>query len=293
MELYQIRYFLAVVDTLSFTRASQRAFVSQPALTKAIQRLEELVGGRLIDRNSKPISLTHLGHEMLPSFRKIYDSTLEARERARQLVHQKLERVEVGIMCTIGFQQLIKGFASCNELHPDIDFKFQVGSLEMLTVALDLGDIDLAILASPQEFPKRFTARPMFSEHFVFAIGDDHRFNGRQSVSLSELHRENYCDRTACEFSSYIDQLLIALGVNLNIVQESDREDLIAALVRTNFGSAFMPESIAKLANLAYVHLDNDPIVRNVRVLSQTEKPTTTAQQMVLDYLSRHAWTPA
>ena len=69
MELYQIRYFLAVADTLNFTRASERSFVSQPALTKAIQRLEEAIGGRLFDRTKNSVQLTDLGRGMLPNFR--------------------------------------------------------------------------------------------------------------------------------------------------------------------------------------------------------------------------------
>ena len=64
MELYQIRYFLAVAETLNFTRASERAFVSQPALTKAIQRLEETIGGRLFDRTKNSVQLSELGQAM-------------------------------------------------------------------------------------------------------------------------------------------------------------------------------------------------------------------------------------
>ena len=84
MELYQIRYFLAVADTLNFTRASERSFVSQPALTKAIQRLEEAIGGRLFDRHEshadgapvyrkrkRPGSARHVrSQDLLPTFRR-------------------------------------------------------------------------------------------------------------------------------------------------------------------------------------------------------------------------------
>src|SRR3954467_3331403 len=61
MELYQIRYFLAVAETMNFTRASERSFVSQPALTKAIQRLEETIRGRLFERTANSVEHTRLG----------------------------------------------------------------------------------------------------------------------------------------------------------------------------------------------------------------------------------------
>src|SRR5690349_3653710 len=95
MELYQIRYFLAVAETLNFTRASERSFVSQPALTKAIQRLEETLGGRLFDRTKNSVQLTGLGTALLPNLRQIYDGAVQARDRARRLTREHREVVRV------------------------------------------------------------------------------------------------------------------------------------------------------------------------------------------------------
>jgi DNA-binding transcriptional LysR family regulator len=154
MELYQIRYFLAVVDTLNFTRASERSFVSQPALTKAVQRLEEAIGGRLLDRTKNTVQLTDLGRAMLPSLRQIYDSSLQAREQARRLTSKHRDLVRVGVMCTIDFQQVLPGFADCLEDNGALELRFKENSLEGLTDALDQGDIDMGILCSPSLLSK-------------------------------------------------------------------------------------------------------------------------------------------
>src|SRR5260370_34699977 len=66
MELFQVRYFLALARTLNFTRAAGACNVSQPALTRAIQRLEEELGGPLLHRERKLTQLTDLGRAMLP-----------------------------------------------------------------------------------------------------------------------------------------------------------------------------------------------------------------------------------
>lgn len=290
MELYQIRYFLAVADTLNFTRASERSFVSQPALTKAIQRLEETVGGRLFDRTKNSVQLTALGQAMLPNFRQIYDSANQAREQARRLTRPQKDVVRVGVMCTIDFHQVLPGFVESQDGHTEVELVFREGNLEALTDALDQGDVDLGIMCSPYEMPRRFVARPLFSEHYVLAVGDDHRFNGRQTILMAELHRERYCERVMCEFSTYIERLLRARGVVLEVVQQSSREDWIQALVRANFGVAFMPISIAAAAGLAYVYTADVPIVRDVSVLVQAERPPTPAQQTVIDSLAAHAW---
>jgi LysR family hydrogen peroxide-inducible transcriptional activator len=290
MELYQIRYFLAVADTLNFTRASERSFVSQPALTKAIQRLEETIGGRLFDRTKNSVQLSELGRAMLPSLRQIYDSANQAREQARRLTRDQKEVVRVGVMCTIDFHQVLPGFVESQEGRSEIDLSFREGNLEALTDALDKGDIDLGIMCSPEELPRRFRPTPLFSEHYVLAIGDDHRFNDRGSIETKELHRERYCLREMCEFSYYIERLLRDRGVAMEVVQKSPREDWIQAFVRANFGVAFMPVSIAEAAGLSYVHTADVPIVREVSVLVQDQRPATAAQQAVIDSVVAYGW---
>ena len=167
---------------------------------------------------------------------------------------------------------------------------FQEGNLEALTNALDQGDMDVGIMCSPDDMPKRFAATLLYSEEYVLAIGDDHRFNGRATVEMDELHRERYCERVMCEFSTYIERLLRASGVMLEMVQQSSREDWIQALVRANFGVAFMPISLAQAAQLAYVTMTDVPIVRKVSVLTQAERPTSAAQQAVLESLVAYDW---
>jgi len=290
MELYQIRYFLAVADTLNFTRASERSFVSQPALTKAIQRLEETIGGRLFDRTKNSVQLTELGRAMLPNFRQIFDSANHAREQARRLTRDRHEVVRVGVMCTIDFHQVLPGFVESQQGRSEVVLSFREGNLEALTDALDQGEVDLGIMCSPYEMPKRFVATPLFREDYVVAIGDDHRFHGREAIEIGELNRERYCERVMCEFSSYIERLLRARSVSLEVVQKSSREDWIQALVRANFGIAFMPVSIASAAGLGYVHTAEEPIVREVSVLVQAERPISVAQQAVIDSLLAHDW---
>ena len=236
------------------------------------------------------MQLTTLGLSLLPNFKHINDSTVEARQYARKLVQDASQKVRVGVMCTIDFQQIVLGFTSCEDVFADLALSFQEGNLEMLTDGLESGDIDLGIMCSPYVIAKRFASFPLFEEHFVLAIGDDHRFNGRTSVAISELNRENYCDRTNCEFSNFIDGLLTDAGVQVEVVQESGREDWVAAFVRANFGVAFMPLSLAKVASLSHVTISDYPIIRRVQALHQVGRPLTKAQQSVLDSLTSHPW---
>jgi DNA-binding transcriptional LysR family regulator len=188
---------------------------------------------------------------------------------------------------------VLPGFIESQQGRSEIALSFREGNLEALTDALDQGEVDVGIMCSPYEIPKRFAATPLFREDYVVAIGDDHRFHGRASIEIGELDRERYCERVMCEFSAYIERLLRTRGVGLEVVQQSSREDWIQALVRANFGIAFMPVSIARAAQLDYVHTADVPIAREVNVLVQAERPTSAAQQTVIDSLLAHDWARA
>ena len=77
--------------------------------------------------------------------------------------------------------------------------------------------------------------------------------------------------------------------MRLQVVQQSHREDWIQAFVRSNFGIAFMPQSIADAAGMAHVRTSDCPIVREVKVLVQAERPVRAAQQAVIDGIRSYA----
>jgi DNA-binding transcriptional LysR family regulator len=93
-----------------------------------------------------------------------------------------------------------------------------------------------------------------------------------------------------CEFSTFIARLLRDRGVEMQVVQQSAREDWIQALVRANFGVAFMPESIARASKLDHVRTVDVPIARQVSVLVQADRPVLPTQQFVINSLRAHDW---
>jgi len=89
MEMHEIRYFLGVCETLSFRRAAERCHVTQPALTRAIQKLEAELGGLLFQRGRNQIQLTDFGRLMRPHLQEVLERTRSAQQVARSFL--KLE----------------------------------------------------------------------------------------------------------------------------------------------------------------------------------------------------------
>ena len=100
MEMHQVRYFLAVSETLNFTRAAERCNVAQPSLTRAVQKLEEELGGQLFRRERSRTHLTDLGRLMYPHLQALYDASVAARAEAEDFRRLKRASLNLGVMCT-------------------------------------------------------------------------------------------------------------------------------------------------------------------------------------------------
>ena len=107
MEMHQIRYFLAVCDTLNFTRAAERCNVSQPSLTRAIKGREDELGGMLFRRERNLTQLTPLGEAMRDKLAPVLAQTQQAKMTARRLLNLEQAPLKLGMMCTIGHQRTV------------------------------------------------------------------------------------------------------------------------------------------------------------------------------------------
>src|ERR1700757_1711190 len=117
MEMHQIRYFLAVADALNFTRAAEQCSVSQPALTRAIQQLEEEMGGLLLRRERRLTHLTDFGRLLEPHLRQLAADADSAKTTAKRFLNLQQAQIRLGVMCTVGparFIGFLAGFGAAN-----------------------------------------------------------------------------------------------------------------------------------------------------------------------------------
>ena len=122
MEMHQVRYFLAVADTLNFTRAAEQCHVSQPALTRAIQQLEEELGGLLLRRERRLTHLTDFGRLIEPHLRQLFADAEAAKTTAKRFLNMQAAELRLGVMCTIGparFMGFLAAFRGANRAGDD------------------------------------------------------------------------------------------------------------------------------------------------------------------------------
>ena len=195
--MHQIRYFLAVCETLNFTRAAESCNVSQPSLTRAIKGLEDELGGPLFRRERNNTHLTGLGEMMRPHLTQVLIETDAAKERAKSFA--KLDDVELklGMMCTIGPRRFVPFLQAFRERHPKVRLIVQDGSNSELQERLAQGELDVAVYGQPEEIDERFHARRLYDERFVIGVGPGHPFDKQNAVRVRDLHDQAYCQPPA------------------------------------------------------------------------------------------------
>jgi LysR family transcriptional regulator, hydrogen peroxide-inducible genes activator len=242
MEMHQIRYFLAVCETLNFTRAAERCNVTQPALTSAIQKLEEELGGLLFRRERHLTHLTDLGRLMRPQLEQIWRETESVKSTARSFLKLDDAELTLGIMCTIGPLRGIGFLNDFRRAHRGIDLTLREGVPGQLAELLREGAIDLAIMAQAEPFDERFDVHPLYRERFVVAFPPGHRFAGQNGVRIADIEGESYLSRVNCEYRDHLRALCMEHGFVPAYAYRSEREDWIQVMVAAGMGICFLPE---------------------------------------------------
>ena len=166
MELRHLRYFVAVAQEQSFSRAARRLNISQPPLSMQIRDLESELGTRLFNRTTRKVDLTPIGAAMLPEAIRILDQTRISFERLQSLVTGLRNRLRLGILPTVAIEPFACGLRSFRELYTGVELHLEQGSVEGLLEMVDEGRLDAA--SSGLHYPladtsfARCTARPWF-----------------------------------------------------------------------------------------------------------------------------------
>jgi LysR family transcriptional regulator, hydrogen peroxide-inducible genes activator len=242
MEMHQIRYFLAVCDHGSFTRAAQFSYISQPSLTQAIKKLEDELGGDLFTRERSGCLLTSLGRMVEPNFRKIHQETVTTKADAIRFTQLHNIPLRIGLMATVGAQRLSPIFAHYRQEFPNIEFELIVDSESALLQQLESNLLDLVISAPAQLLGSPYQSTLLYTEKYVVVFNKKHRFNHLSKIDLKEIQSEPYLDRLNCELRECLRLICQDQEVNLYAAYRSNSEDWIINLVRAGMGVALMPE---------------------------------------------------
>ena len=280
MEMHQIRYFLALSDTLNFTQAAERCNVTQPALTRAIRTLEAELGGELLRRERMLSHLTELGTRMVPLMRQCYDSALAVQTVARSIRKGETVPFSVAVSHTVALTPITPILHELSRVFPGLQLKLRRGSGSEITEFLKSGEVELAIAGPLSEPWSRLDAFALFDEPFYLFVNRRHKLSGRNSAEFSDLASETLLIDTQCEMVDDLAACLNAMNVlDARTNQVATQGDLLT-LLEANLGVAIIPVGSAQSHNVTRVPLTNLDLVRKVSaycVAGRHRAPSCTA----------------
>ncbi len=290
MEMHQVRYFLAVCETLNFTRAAKHSNVSQPSLGRAIGKLEQELGGPLFRRERNLSHLTDLGRLMKPYLENIYSSSEAARVEAKSFREIETAPLNLGIMCTIGPARITTLISKLHHEIPGIRLSTHEAVPDELVDRLLEGSLDVALFGMPKELPARLDKLPLYRERYVVAFPPDHRFEKQNAVKLRDMHEEPYLARLNCEYTEFVGELLAEQGVSLDIRYQSEREDWIQSMILAGMGSSFMPEYLSMHVNLPRRLIVDPEFTRQIELITVCGRRLSPAVDAFVRMVRTHDW---
>ena len=188
MELHQVRYFVNLARTLNFTRAAEQCNVTQPALTKAIQKLELELGGELVYRERQLTQLTDLGHLVLATLEQLLAAAETARNKAKEYYHKDVAILRIGLSRTVSGSMLVEPVAQLSRTISGLEIEIiELGSKGVSDALLE-GEIHAAVADSVQlDELVRVDRLPLFEERYIALMGTTHTLAKAPTIALEAL----------------------------------------------------------------------------------------------------------
>jgi LysR family transcriptional regulator, hydrogen peroxide-inducible genes activator len=246
MEIHQLRYFVAVAEEGSFSRAAAREHVAQPSLSQQIQKLEAEMDQRLFDRLSRTVVVTEAGKCLLEYARKILVEIAEARRCLDDLKRDVAGRLTIGAIPTMAPYVLPKLIGRFQTRYPKVQLEILEDTTENLALRLEDGTLDIAIMSTCQQSPA-LEPHPLGEEALLVLLPKQHRLAKKKNISWTDLKSEKFLllHEVHC-LSEQVCQLLAAHNLRPELALRGAQLATIAQMVATGMGVSFVPQMMVE-----------------------------------------------
>lgn len=284
MELRHLRYFVALAEELSFTRAAHRLHISQPPLSTQIAQLETEIGVALFTRTSRHVELTRAGKVFLIDAKAVLDHIGVACDRARAAGSGYAGRIEIGLSASHFQGPLPKVVARYMEANPLVSVVLHESKPAVQLDDLRNGRIDLSISRTPVN-DGVLKSSVFFEDPLYVALHHEHPLAGRGHLSLSELSPFPFVmlrdDSSA--FAQFLHQCCVQAGFEPKVLQCVVEVPAIVNLVAAGIGLGLVPKSVAGIGceGVKFLPLIGGAPPSNVYVLHRSQESCA----VLLDFL--------
>ena len=293
LQLYQVRYFLALARTLNFTRAAEQCNVTQPALTKAVQKLEQELGGTLIHRERHLTQLTELGKMILPTLEKIFAAAEAVQLQARGYQKKTIAPLKIGLVPSVSAALIMELLLELARIIPDVRVDLHEADANRLVAMLLDGEINAALAGDAVELPERIDRWMLFEERYVLVLSRKHPMARQTVIPLQDLHEAVFLERVGCDIAGRFKQACFADHPGPKVVHRSAQESHLQQMASAGFGAILAPEHAPRLPSLAAIPIEGDPVRREVELLAVAGRQYSPALDAFIKVARVRDWTSA
>jgi DNA-binding transcriptional LysR family regulator len=286
MELYALQVFKTVAQEKSFSRAAEKLLRTQPAVSLTVQRLEQALGEKLLDRSGKDVLLTDAGRIVLEYARRFENVRRDMEISLAELRDNAAGRLVVGANESTSLY-LLRPIQRYRRLYPKVKVQVRRCLSSRIPAQLLDGDLELGVV-SYEPHSEQLTSTVIYRDHLAFIVSPEHRFAGRQSVSIRELDMETFIAHNV--LSPYRETVLREFQrhkVTLNMDVEMPTVETIRKLVQRNEGVAFLPrmcvEQELEQGTLREVRVEELEVERHIRLLHPARRALSHAAKAFLE----------
>lgn len=282
-----MRYFVAVVEHQSFSKAAAHCNTSTSNISEQIQNFEKRIGRSLLDRSRRRIVPTEAGEILLRRARRILAHIEKANEEVRSTGGKKTGKVLVGILMTIAPCFLVHVLNSFVDQFPDIQVCLYETTTALMLSMLDMGKLDMGITSLPIR-DDVFETEILFSEEMLLALHPCHPLTRKQAIYKEDLESEKFilskedhclggCALRLCRRNNFSSRIIFHSG-HLAMIQ---------ALVAAGKGISLIPQTaiMETLGTITYRQLENPRPKRSIAIVTRSKRPLKPAAQQFLQHL--------
>lgn len=242
MTLNELKFIVALAKARNFRKAAEASFVSQPALSLAVKKLEDELGVQLFERSRNDVTMTPIGELVVEQATRAIEEANRVKEIAKQGNNQLAGPLRLGVIYSVGPYLLPEIIPILRESAPDMPLMVEENITANLEAQLRNGVIDVAIIALPFNIPGIKT-QLLYEEEFLVVVPREHDWASRSSIDASELADEKVLllNSGHC-FSNQVLQACPRLSEKGEVLQGNSL-DTIRNMVASNLGLTVLPAS--------------------------------------------------
>ncbi|MDP2791668.1 MAG: LysR substrate-binding domain-containing protein [Rectinemataceae bacterium] len=285
MELRYLRYFIAIAEELSFSRAAERLNMSQPPLSQQIQRMEEEIGVQLLYRTKRTVRLTEAGQAFLEKAYQAVARVEDAINAAQRAGRGETGSITIGFVPSASFDFLPIVIQAFRERFPDVELELRDMTTSEQIDAFNQGKIDIGFVRPPFQ-NDTLTRHVVIREPFIVVLPEEHALAHYEKIPVSALAGESFIMAShalAPGLSQQTFGICSREGFSPNITQEVGQLAVIISFVAAKLGIAIQPQSIAMLQHRGVVYrpLENVPDQAEVLAVWKPESISTVLRNFI------------